>query len=73
MVDIELLAQVLRRNGHKVEHVHAVPENAGAYELTVDGNVLNLEQARALLGPDEVDEQPSSDNLDEEQGKTDGE
>ena len=52
MVDIELLAQVLRSKGHKVEYVHTVPENAGEYELTVDGTVLNLEEARALLEDD---------------------
>jgi predicted Rdx family selenoprotein len=53
MVDIELLAEALRKRGHSVENVTAVPENAGEYELTVDGNVLNLEEARAFLEQDE--------------------
>ena len=49
MVDTELLVQALRDKGHVVEHAHRIPENAGAYELSVDGTVLTLEQARALL------------------------
>ncbi len=54
MVDIELLVQALRNAGHRVEDVHHVPENAGDYELTVDGNVLNLEETRRLLEQDET-------------------
>ncbi len=53
MVDIELLIQALRNAGHRVEDVHHVPENAGEYELTIDGAVLNLEEARRLLEQDE--------------------
>ena len=49
MVDIDLLLQALRNKGHVVTDVNAVPENAGTYELTVDGTVLNLEEARAWL------------------------
>ena len=49
MVDIELLVQALRKRGHTVEDVHHVPENAGEYELVVDGNALNLEEARHVL------------------------
>jgi hypothetical protein len=37
-----------------VGHVISVPENAGAYEITIDGNVLNLEEARQLLAEDEA-------------------
>ena len=55
MVDIELLVQALRRHGHTVINVTKVPENAGEYELTVDGRVLNLEETRALLEADEVE------------------
>jgi|GEM_PF-1352924 len=54
MVDIDLLVQTLRQHGHNVEHVFSVPENAGAYELTIDGNILNLEEARQLLEHDEA-------------------
>jgi hypothetical protein len=54
MVDIDLIVQTLRQHGHTVEHVFSVPDNAGAYELVVDGNTLNLEEARALLEADEV-------------------
>jgi hypothetical protein len=54
MVDIDLLVQALRQHGHTVESVISVPENAGGYELTIDGNVLNLEEARALLEEDEA-------------------
>jgi hypothetical protein len=53
MVDIDLLVEALRNRGHRIEDVIAVPENAGVYELTVDGITLNLEQARALLEKDE--------------------
>jgi hypothetical protein len=53
MVDIDLLVQTLRTYGHSVERVIPVPENAGEYELTIDGNVFNLQEARALLEKDE--------------------
>jgi hypothetical protein len=49
MVDIELLVQTLRKRGHTVEDVHHVPSNAGEYELIVDGEALNLEEARQVL------------------------
>ena len=49
MVDIDLLVQALRSKGHTVHDVHGVPENAGDYELTVDGAPLSLDEARALL------------------------
>ena len=54
MIDIELLVQALRRHGHRVEDVTPTPANAGEYELTVDGEVLNLDEARALLEDDEA-------------------
>jgi len=54
MVDIDLLVEAIRKRGHRVEDVISVPANAGEYEMTVDGNVLNLEQARALLEADEA-------------------
>jgi hypothetical protein len=54
MVDIDLLVEALRQHGHTVERVIHVPENAGEYELTIDGNALNLEEARAVLEKDEA-------------------
>jgi hypothetical protein len=53
MVDIDLLVQSLRQYGHTVERVFSVPDNAGEYELVIDGNALNLEEARLLLEKDE--------------------
>jgi hypothetical protein len=53
MVDIDLIVQTLRQHGHTVDGVFSVPENAGEYELVVDGNTLNLEEARQLLEQDE--------------------
>lgn len=53
MVDIDLLVQDLRNKGYDVRDVTSIPENAGGYELTVDGTVLNLEEARELLEADE--------------------
>jgi hypothetical protein len=54
MVDIDLLVEAIRKRGHRVEDVISVPENAGEYEMTIDGNLHNLEQARALLEADEA-------------------
>jgi hypothetical protein len=48
-IDIDLIVDALRKNGHTVEHVYSVPDNAGIYEFVVDGNALNLEEARQLL------------------------
>lgn len=55
MVDIDLLVKALRRRGHTVETVIPVPENAGDWELSVDGDLIPLEEARLLL----EQEQPS--------------
>ena len=54
MIDIDLIVQSLRQHGHRVESVFSVPENAGEYELIIDGNTLNLEEARELLEQDEA-------------------
>jgi hypothetical protein len=54
MIDIELIVEALRKHGHSVERVISVPENAGEYEFTIDGNILNLEEARSLLEQDET-------------------
>jgi hypothetical protein len=53
MVDIDLLVEAIRKRGHTVESVFSVPDNAGVYELVVDGNLLNLEEARQLLEDEE--------------------
>jgi hypothetical protein len=53
MVDIDLIVQTLRQHGHTVDGVFSVPDNAGEYELVIDGNTLNLEEARAILEADE--------------------
>jgi hypothetical protein len=54
MVDIDLLVKVLKQNGHTVETVFPVPDNAGDYELSVDGNLMLLEDARMLLERDQA-------------------
>lgn len=53
MVDLDLIANQLRAYGHTVTSYFPVPANAGEYEFTVDGQVLSLEQTRALLAADE--------------------
>jgi len=49
MVDIDLIVKQLRAKGHTVEGVHQVPPNAGEWEFIIDGNVVNLEEARQIL------------------------
>ncbi len=49
MVDVDLLVSALKQRGYDVQEVIPVPENAGLYEFIVDGNPINLEEARALL------------------------
>ena len=56
MIDIDLLVQALRKRGHTVEAVIPVPENAGDYELSVDGTILPLSQARLLLEREQDEE-----------------
>ena len=57
MVDIELLVQAIRKRGHTVESVTSVPENAGEYEMVIDGTLYNLEEARQFLEEDEAQDQ----------------
>ena len=52
MVDIDLLVQVLRKRGHTVETIIPVPENAGEYELSVDGTILPLAEVRRMIDLD---------------------
>jgi hypothetical protein len=54
MIDIDLLVQVLRKRGHSVDSVIPVPDNAGDYELIVDGNLIPLIEARHLLELDDA-------------------
>lgn len=54
MVDIDLLVQTLRRHGHTVGSVFHVPENAGEYELEVDGDIITLAEARLVLEQEEA-------------------
>lgn len=49
MVDYTTLVASLENRGFKVEHVMDVPSNAGTAELTIDGKVVTLEEARQLL------------------------
>ncbi len=52
MVDIDLIVKELQDNGHIVENLRHVPENAGEYMMMVDGAELNLEEARGVLERD---------------------
>lgn len=52
-VDTGLIVEALRARGHAVGHVIPVPENAGEWEFEVDGTLLTLEQARALMEADD--------------------
>ena len=58
MLDTDILVNALRQQGHTVDHVHHIPENAGEYEFTIDGTLYTLEQARALL----ADELPAAES-----------
>ncbi len=49
MIDTDLIVKLLRDHGHTVESVFHVPENAGEYEFSVDGNLLSLSETRDLL------------------------
>jgi hypothetical protein len=53
-IDTDLIVQTLRRKGHTVGHIIPVPDNAGEFEFEVDGGLLTLSEARALLEADEA-------------------
>jgi putative NADH-flavin reductase len=57
MVDTDLLVQALRKRGHTVGAIFHVPENAGEYELDVDGDIITLAEARSLLEQKEATQQ----------------
>jgi hypothetical protein len=54
MIDIDLTVSALRNYGHTVGDVIPVPENAGEYEIEVDGEMLSLAEVNALLEDDEA-------------------
>jgi hypothetical protein len=58
MIDIDLVVLALRRQGYTVGDVISVPENAGEYEVYVDGELLSLAEVDALLEKDETKETP---------------
>jgi hypothetical protein len=53
-VDTGLIVEALRARGHAVGHVIKTPDNAGDYEFEIDGGLLTLEQARALMEADDA-------------------
>lgn len=57
-IDTGLIVETLRGRGHVVGRVIPVPDNAGEFEFEVDGNILNLAEARALLQED-AERQPA--------------
>lgn len=54
MVDIDLILRELRANGHVVEDMHYTSPDAGHYEMIIDGTMVNLEGARAILELDQA-------------------
>jgi hypothetical protein len=54
MTDIDLLVEAIRNHGHTVGSVIRVPNNAGEYEIIVDGNTLTLSEVRQLLEQEET-------------------
>lgn len=60
MLDTGLVVQALQRRGHTVGHLFHVPENAGEWQFEVDGELLTLEQARALMEADDVRHPPKA-------------
>lgn len=63
MIDTGLIVRTLRQRGHKVESVIPVPENAGEFEFLVDGEMLTLEETRALMERDSTEpRQPKAEH-----------
>ena len=63
MVDTDLIVKLLREHGHIVESVVPVPENAGEFEFSVDGNLLSLAETRDLLELEDDDEDVSAQSI----------
>ena len=53
MIDTNLIVEQLRTRGHAVGHVNKLPANAGEWEFEIDGELLTLPEARALLDADQ--------------------
>ena len=53
MIDIDLLVNQLRNNGHSVDSVIPLPENAGLYEFIMDDHLITLDEARLILEQDQ--------------------
>jgi len=53
MIDIDLLVNQLRNNGHSVDSVIPLPENAGLYEFIMDDHLITLDEARLVLEKDQ--------------------
>lgn len=51
-IDVELIRKTLIERGHTVGNIIPTPANAGEYEFQVDGNLISLDEARALLESD---------------------
>ena len=66
MVDTDLIVKLLREHGHTVESVVPVPENAGEYEFSVDGNLLSLTETRELLELEDDREEASTRSTDDD-------
>jgi len=63
VIDTGLIVRTLRQRGHKVESVIPVPENAGEFEFLVDGEMLTLEETRALMERDSTEpRQPKAEH-----------
>lgn len=54
MIDINLLVQQLRSQGHRIDSVIRVPENAGDFEFLIDGHLLTLSDVRGQLEQDQA-------------------
>lgn len=69
MIDTPTVVKGLERRGHTVSQVIPVPENAGDWEFIVDGNVLSLAEARALMEADDehAKEVPAQKIIDEQE------
>lgn len=54
MLDTGLLIDALLRRGHTVGHCFKTPENAGGYQMEVDGTLMTLDQVRNLMEQDDA-------------------
>ena len=54
MLDIELLVTQLRSQGHQVESIVPLAENAGEFQFMIDGHLLTLADVRGQLEQEQV-------------------